>query len=607
MKDLSIALAKNDTVENIYLDGCDLDKDAVEELMNALKQNKKVVNLQLGDNGTGDGMAIAVADCIRTNQSLQVIRLSFNEITDTGAQALLDALPQNSSVNSLPLDGNHISDSLLAKLESLVDSKRGSRIPILSVTTSPGTKKHSTSGKADEDGKKVNPLARPPNRTDEVGKPLRKPLTRTVIDKTTPFLARRTSSPEDTQPRRTVAPNPSPLVARKARGHPEHHSAGEDTGEVSPTSKEMDEEMDKLDSVISPSGTRARPGRSPELSRTAAQRRAALESGGSSAEMLALQQELEKMKAELAIARQSAAAQGSSTNLAVGANDNLARPSSPGGSAFREITGDDLEIEEKIGKGAFAKVYRANWLGMDVAVKKLKQLASRQLATNWDKEMGMLAKMRHPNIVLLLGGCHNSKETLIVTEYMEGGSLADLLPRLRDEGKTMPWKQKYSIALDIARGMAYLHSSNPMIIHRDLKSMNILLDSHGRAKVCDFGLSRDISSDATMTKMVGTPHWMAPEILKGEKYSEKADVYSYALLLWELLTGEIPYANMGAVQLIGRLVKDPNYRVDIPENTPSEWSELIKWCWDADPGKRPQFGQILDYMRTQMDPGKWDK
>ena len=168
----------------------------------------------------------------------------------------------------------------------------------------------------------------------------------------------------------------------------------------------------------------------------------------------------------------------------------------------------------------------------------------------------------------------------------------------------MDWAFRGRIALDIAQGLAFLHASTPIILHRDLKSHNILLDSHRRAKIADFGLSRvkqeSRSSRSQQQDCVGTVAWMAPELFKRRaKYVAGSDMYSFGMILWELSTRALPWEDAHGNQSIIKWVCEGE-REDIPPMTPPPIATLIKQCWEAEPGGRPSAAQALRTLEQSL-------
>jgi PAS domain S-box-containing protein len=267
---------------------------------------------------------------------------------------------------------------------------------------------------------------------------------------------------------------------------------------------------------------------------------------------------------------------------------------------FISINVKDLKVKEKIGSGGFAKVYRAVWLGKEVAVKKLRQDINKDIAASFLAEMALLSSLRHPNVVLMMGACHTPKGDAIVTEFLRGGSLYHYLERLAEQGRLMNYTLMRAFALDIAYGMAYLHSMDPPIIHRDLKSLNVLLDENDHCKIADFGLSRELHSSNMASGTMGTPHWLAPEVLKGERYTAKVDVYSYAIVLWEMATTEKPFAGVNPFTLVSRIVNEENFRLALPDWLRPEWVSLIQSCWAPSPASRPSFAEIIEIIQTKI-------
>lgn len=255
----------------------------------------------------------------------------------------------------------------------------------------------------------------------------------------------------------------------------------------------------------------------------------------------------------------------------------------------------DMEKQRKEGKGASAAVYRGidKRTGAEVAIKQLhaENLSGGHLLS-FQREIVVLATVAHPTVVKFIGAT-DSTPFYIVTEWMGGGTLYDELHTLNKLDMT-----KMTIcAFDIARGMNFLHSRN--IVHRDLKSLNVLLNDQGVAKICDFGFSRSYSSeDQLMTGNVGTPHWMAPEMLEGKnQYDEKIDVYAYGIVLWEIVMRRRPYQNLEASAIIAQVLMN-DIRPSLPRSFSGPWRELIESCWARNPKDRPSFTEILKRFRT---------
>jgi tRNA A-37 threonylcarbamoyl transferase component Bud32 len=260
----------------------------------------------------------------------------------------------------------------------------------------------------------------------------------------------------------------------------------------------------------------------------------------------------------------------------------------------KEIKVTDLELGKRIGKGSFGEVYLGRWRGTVVAIKKLPfHSLDKELLKEIYREVTIMKGLRHPNVLQFLGACTAPPDIYIVTEFMSRGSLYNIL---HDKAVQLSWQQIKSMAIDAAKGMAYLHNSNPIIIHRDLKSQNLLVDDSWRVKVCDFGLSR-IYKDTQSTKLTacGTPCWTAPEVLRRNRYSVKADVYSFGVVLWEMISREEPFKGMPPFQVIF-VVATQGQRPTIPSYCPPEWEQLIEDCWQEDPDKRPTFEEIIQRL-----------
>ncbi|VAI45568.1 unnamed protein product [Triticum turgidum subsp. durum] len=260
-----------------------------------------------------------------------------------------------------------------------------------------------------------------------------------------------------------------------------------------------------------------------------------------------------------------------------------------------EISWEDLHIGERIGLGSYGEVYHADWNGTEVAVKKfLDQDLSGVALEQFKCEVRIMSRLRHPNVVLFLGYVTQPPNLSILTEYLPRGSLYRLLHRPNSK---VDETRRLKMAFDVAKGMNYLHTSHPTIVHRDLKSPNLLVDKNWVVKVSDFGMSRlkhhtFLSSKST----AGTPEWMAPEVLRNEPANEMCDVYSFGVILWELATLRVPWSGLNPMQVVGA-VGFQNKRLDIPKEVDPLVASIISSCWDNDPSKRPSFSQLLSPLK----------
>ncbi|KAL6954491.1 Serine/threonine-protein kinase edr1 [Sarracenia purpurea var. burkii] len=255
-----------------------------------------------------------------------------------------------------------------------------------------------------------------------------------------------------------------------------------------------------------------------------------------------------------------------------------------------EIQWEDLVIGERIGLGSYGEVYRADWNGTEVAVKKfLDQDFSGAALAEFRREVRIMRRLRHPNVVLFMGAVTRPPNLSIVTEFLPRGSLYRIIHRPNCQ---IEEKRRIKMALDVAKGMNCLHTSVPTIVHRDLKSPNLLVDNNWNVKVGDFGLSRLKHNTFLSSKSTaGTPEWMAPEVLRNEPSNEKCDVYSFGIILWELATLRLPWSGMNPMQVVGA-VGFQNRRLDIPKEVDPLVARIIWECWQTDPNLRPSFAQL---------------
>ncbi|XP_057729666.1 serine/threonine-protein kinase EDR1-like [Arachis stenosperma] len=259
-----------------------------------------------------------------------------------------------------------------------------------------------------------------------------------------------------------------------------------------------------------------------------------------------------------------------------------------------EIQWEDLRIGQRIGIGSCGEVFHADCNGSEVAVKKfLTQDFSSDAVAQFKSEVEIMLRLRHPNIVLFMGAITRPPHLSILTEFLPRGSLYGLL---RNPKFQLNDKRRLRMAVDVAKGMNYLHTSHPPIVHRDLKSPNLLVSKHWVLKVCDFGLSRMKHHTFLSSKSyAGTAEWMAPEVLRNELANEKCDIYSFGVILWELATTMIPWQGLNQMQVVGA-VGFQNRRLEIPDDVDPEVEQIIRDCWQMDPQLRPSFSELLSRL-----------
>ena len=241
-----------------------------------------------------------------------------------------------------------------------------------------------------------------------------------------------------------------------------------------------------------------------------------------------------------------------------------------------------------------ATVFLAEWCGAVVAAKCIRQNPDANLRQEFVAETATMSKLRHPNIVQLLAASFEPNLQLIL-EYCALGSLFDSLAKIREEGpESLPWlneDRKPIMALDIARGLMYLHTRSPPLVHRDIKSLNVLITAHYTCKLADFGLST-VSPESAL---IGSLAYLAPEVLLGEPASLKTDIYALALTFWELFSEEEIFPDFQFAKDIANAVLDRNIRPPLA-SIPVEYVDLISSCWDTLPENRPPADVVYTYL-----------
>lgn len=257
-----------------------------------------------------------------------------------------------------------------------------------------------------------------------------------------------------------------------------------------------------------------------------------------------------------------------------------------------------LYIGHKFASGAHSRIFRGIYKDEDVAVKIIRQPdddengdMGARLEKQYTREVILLSHLYHRNVIKLAGACKKPPVFFVITEYLVGGSLRAFLHKQNHQ--SLPLQKLIAIALDIAHGMEYIHSQG--IVHRDLKPENILFDEEFCVKIADFGIACEEAYFDALAEDPGTYRWMAPEMIKHKPYGRKVDVYSFGLLLWEMVTGTVPYEDMTPIQAAFAVV-NKNLRPVIPKDCPPPLRALIEQCWSLLPEKRPEFWQIVKVL-----------
>lgn len=287
-----------------------------------------------------------------------------------------------------------------------------------------------------------------------------------------------------------------------------------------------------------------------------------------------------------------------------------------------EIELAKLDIRHEIARGTYGTVYRGVYDGQDVAVKILDwgedgMVTSAEAAAiraSFRQEVAVWQKLDHPNVTKFIGASmgttnlkipsqsaasdsHNplpSRACCVVVEYLPGGTLKKFL--IRNKRRKLAFKVVIQIALDLARGLSYLHSKK--IVHRDVKTENMLLDANRTLKIADFGVARvEAQNPRDMTGETGTLGYMAPEVLDGKPYNRKCDVYSFGICLWEIYCCDMPYPYLSFTDVSSAVVRQ-NLRPDIPRCCPSSLASIMRKCWDANPDKRPDMGEVVKLLEA---------
>lgn len=283
-----------------------------------------------------------------------------------------------------------------------------------------------------------------------------------------------------------------------------------------------------------------------------------------------------------------------------------------------EIEPSKLVIKSVIARGTFGAVHRGLYDGHDVAVKLLDwgeeghrtEAEIAALRSAFTQEVAVWHTLDHPNVTKFIGATMGSSELhiqaengqiampsnicCVVVEYLPGGALKTFL--IKNRRRKLAFKVVVQLALDLARGLSYLHSEK--IVHRDVKTENMLLDKNRTVKIADFGVARvEASNPNDMTGETGTLGYMAPEVLNGNPYNRKCDVYSFGICLWEIYCCDMPYPDLSFSEVTSAVVRQ-NLRPEIPRCCPSSLANVMKRCWDANPDRRPEMDEVVSMLEA---------
>ncbi|XP_056856226.1 serine/threonine-protein kinase STY13-like [Raphanus sativus] len=285
-----------------------------------------------------------------------------------------------------------------------------------------------------------------------------------------------------------------------------------------------------------------------------------------------------------------------------------------------EIDLSKLDMNHVLARGTYGTVYRGVYAGQQVAVKVLDWgedgvSTADDLRISFEQEVAVWQKLDHPNVTKFIGAsmgtsdlkipsssdslghansAHPAKACCVVVEYVAGGTLKKFL--IKKYRTKLPIKDVIQLALDLARGLSYLHSK--VIVHRDVKSENMLLEPNKTLKIADFGVARvEAQNPQDMTGETGTLGYMAPEVLEGKAYNRKCDVYSFGVCLWEIYCCDMPYADCSFAE-ISHAVVHKNLRPEIPKCCPQSVANIMRRCWDPNPDKRPEMEEVVKLLEA---------
>ena len=271
-----------------------------------------------------------------------------------------------------------------------------------------------------------------------------------------------------------------------------------------------------------------------------------------------------------------------------------------------EIDLAEVELSSRIRSSKYTQLYSGHWQGNDVHIQRIAPniYNTAELYREFRNELNVRRKLKHPHLILFLGATTVPGKLCIVTELID----STLTALLADEDVTLSWSAHLQIALDIAKGVSYLHQCKPApIIHRALNPLNVLVDSSSyRAKI-DVALTRVTAFESAATDTAEDRwKWTAPEVLSGGAATEKSDVFSFAILLWQLASHQIPYEGLDSAMTAANIMS-ASFRPAIPSTTAADYAQLIQACWQQLTMLRPSFAQIVEALTAMLAAAKAQK
>jgi serine/threonine protein kinase/Ran GTPase-activating protein (RanGAP) involved in mRNA processing and transport len=548
-QDLSAALKENRAITKLSLRCNQIGAAGAKELSAALKENHTLTSLNLNSNQIGAEGAKELSAALKENRTLTSLNLGSNQIGAEGAKDLSVVLKENHTLTSLNLGGNQIGDARDESLYVLIKRNCDLRDEFLLAAKQGNISKAqellnrgvSVHGKQDE---KVTAL----HLAAENGQLL---MAQWLMNNGANLNCKNKAQQ-------------TPLDLAKQNKHQaiiDHLSSYKPSPE---------QEANKAVTFLSPAS---------EISAAALK--------------------------PPALAPESAPVISSSQLPVVPPAPTLMPPSVPAVAQpmpFKQIAWKDLVIIESIGQGGFGEVFKASWQGITVAVKQLHlKTLNQNIKKEFEREAQVMADCRHPNIVQFYGVCMEPQHNAIIMEHVAKGSLYDVL---HNEEEQLPWVPvRWQIALDIGKGLSYLHSQK--ITHRDLKSHNIFIDEQYHAKIGDFGLAKlKIESSVATTfhskNTAGSTRWKAPELFKLKASPNFAsDVYSYGVVMWEIASRTLPFSETDDDALIREGVMKGEREV-IPADCPPIYKQQIEKCWQGIPEQRPTAEAVVTELQMNF-------